>query len=47
LLLRVAAIDRAPYWRLQLEPAASELGITEDERVLVGSDEWETAPAFT
>lgn len=46
-LLRVAAVDHAPYWREQLEAVARELGITDDEVLLVGSDEWETAPAFT
>lgn len=46
-LLRVAAVDRAPYWRLQLEAEANELGITEDELVLVGSDEWEISPGFS
>lgn len=47
LLLRVVAIDRAPYWREQMEAEALALGIKEDEVQLVGSDEWETAPAFT
>ena len=46
-LLRVAAVDRAPYWRLQLEAGASDLGITGDELALIGSDEWETAPVFS
>jgi alkylhydroperoxidase family enzyme len=46
-ILRVAAVDRAPYWRLQLEVGARELGITEDELALIGSDEWEAAPAFS
>ena len=46
-LLRVAAVDRAPYWRLQLEAEANDLGITEDELVLVGSDEWEISPGFS
>ena len=46
-LLRVAAVDRAPYWRLQLEAGARHLGITADELALIGSDEWETAPAFS
>ncbi|HSL09997.1 MAG TPA: carboxymuconolactone decarboxylase family protein [Actinomycetota bacterium] len=45
-LLRVAAIDRSPYWREQHEAAAPALGITRDELDLVASDEWETAPAF-
>ena len=45
-LLRVAAVDRAPYWRLQLETGARALGITEDELRLIGSDEWEISPAF-
>lgn len=45
-LLRVAAVDRAPYWRLQLEAGAHELGISEDELVAIGSDEWEIAPVF-
>jgi alkylhydroperoxidase family enzyme len=46
-LLRVAAVDRAPYWRLQLEAGGRELGITDDELALVGSDEWEVSPAFS
>jgi alkylhydroperoxidase family enzyme len=46
-LLRVAAVDRAPYWRLQLEAGARVLGITGDELALIGSDEWETAPTFS
>ena len=46
-LLRVAAVDRSPYWRGQFESAAAVVGITADELMLVGSDEWETAPAFT
>lgn len=46
-LLRVAAVDRAPYWRLQLEAGSRGLGITEDELVLIGSDEWEVSPGFT
>jgi hypothetical protein len=46
-LLRVVAVDRAPYWRLQLAAGARELGITEDELALIGSDEWEAAPAFS
>jgi alkylhydroperoxidase family enzyme len=46
-LLRVAAVDRAPYWRLQLEAGARELGITGDEIALIGSDDWEAAPVFS
>ncbi len=46
-LLRVAAVDRAPYWRLQLEPRARELGVTEDELLLIESDEWEVAATFS
>lgn len=46
-VMRVCAVDRAPYWRTQFEDAAPDLGITGDEVQLVGSDEWETAPAFT
>jgi alkylhydroperoxidase family enzyme len=46
-LLRVAAVDRAPYWRLQIEAGAREIGITEAELVLIGSDEWEMSPAFS
>jgi alkylhydroperoxidase family enzyme len=46
-LLRVAAVDRSPYWRLQLEAGASALGITEDELALIGSDEWEMSPVFS
>jgi alkylhydroperoxidase family enzyme len=46
-LLRVAAIDRAPYWRLRLEAAGRELGITEEELALVRSDEWELSPGFS
>jgi hypothetical protein len=45
--MRVAAVDRAPYWRTQFEAAARAVGITIDELRIVGSDEWETAPAFT
>lgn len=47
LLLRVAAVDRAPYWRSRLEAAAAALGVRAEEIELVGTDEWETAPAFT
>lgn len=46
-LLRVAAVDRAPYWRLQIEAGARDLGITEDELVLIASDEWEISPGFS
>jgi alkylhydroperoxidase family enzyme len=46
-LLRVAAVDRAPYWRSQLEAGASALGITPDELTLVNSDEWEISPGFS
>jgi alkylhydroperoxidase family enzyme len=46
-LLRVAAVDRAPYWRERLEAGAHAVGISADEIELAGSDEWETAPAFT
>ena len=46
-LLRVASVDRAPYWREQHEASAAPLGVTPDELALVTSDEWETAPAFT
>jgi alkylhydroperoxidase family enzyme len=46
-LLRVAAVDRAPYWRSQLEAGASALGITPDELILVNSDEWEISPGFS
>jgi alkylhydroperoxidase family enzyme len=46
-LLRVAAVDRSPYWRLQLEAGASALGITEDELALIESDEWEMSPVFS
>ncbi len=45
-LLRVAAIDRSPYWRTQAEGVASELGITADQVAVVETDEWETVPAF-
>ncbi len=45
-LLRVAAIDRSPYWRTQVEGVASDLGITFDEVTVVESDEWDTVPAF-
>jgi alkylhydroperoxidase family enzyme len=45
--MRVCAVDRSPYWRSQFEQAVSSVGITPDEIQLVGSDEWETAPAFT
>jgi alkylhydroperoxidase family enzyme len=46
-LLRVAAVDHSPYWRLQLEAGARALGITEDELALIGSDEWEISPVFS
>jgi alkylhydroperoxidase family enzyme len=46
-LLRVASVDRAPYWREQHEGSAAAVGVTPDEVALVTSDEWETAPAFT
>ena len=46
-LLRVAAVDRAPYWRLQLEAGARDLSVTEDELLLIASDEWEFSPAFS
>ena len=46
-LLRIAALDRAPYWREQLSHDAPSLGISAEELDLIGSDEWETAPAFT
>jgi alkylhydroperoxidase family enzyme len=46
LILRVASIERSPYWRTQIEGVAGDLGLTEDEITLVESDEWETAPAF-
>jgi alkylhydroperoxidase family enzyme len=46
-LLRVASVDRAPYWREQHEASAATVEITPDELALVTSDEWETAPAFT
>ena len=45
--LRVAAVDRAPYWREPLEADAQALGISADEVLLVGSDEWESAPGFS
>lgn len=45
--MRVAAVDRAPYWRRQFEAAAPSVGITPDEAQLVGTDEWETAPTFS
>src|SRR5688572_22695105 len=46
-LLRVASVDRAPYWREQHEAGAAAVGVSADEIALVTSDEWETAPAFT
>jgi alkylhydroperoxidase family enzyme len=46
-LLRVASVDRAPYWREQHEASAAAVGVTQDEVALVTSDEWETAPVFT
>lgn len=46
LILRVASIERSPYWRTQIEGVAGDLGLTGDEITLVESDEWETAPAF-
>jgi alkylhydroperoxidase family enzyme len=47
LLLRVASVDRSAYWRLQLEPAARELGVSDDELALVESDEWESMPTLS
>jgi alkylhydroperoxidase family enzyme len=47
LLLRVAAVDRSAYWRVQLERSAREVGVTPDEVRIVESDEWETTPGFT
>ena len=46
-LLRVASIDRSPYWREQHERSAVALGIDPDELALISADEWETAPAFS
>ena len=46
LLLRVASIERSPYWRLQWEHAASTLGVDADQVTLVTTDDWETTPAF-
>jgi alkylhydroperoxidase family enzyme len=45
-LLRVAAVDRAPYWRERHEAGARALGLSTDQIEMVGSDEWESAPAF-
>jgi len=45
--MRVAAFDRAPFWRTQFETAAPSVGITPDEAQLVGTDEWESAPTFS
>lgn len=47
LLLRVAAVDHAPYWRERFEVAARGVGISDDEVELVGSGEWERVPVFT
>ena len=47
LLLRVASIERSPYWRLQWEHAARGLGVDGDQVTLVTTDDWETTPAFT
>jgi len=44
MLLRIAAVDRSPYWRRQLEAAAGAVGVTADEVELAWSDEWEAAP---
>lgn len=46
-LLRVAAVDSAPYWRDQLSGDAAGVGISLEELELVESDGWEGAPAFT
>lgn len=45
-LLRVAAVDNSPYWRLQLEAEARALGLTDDQITLVNSDEWEMTGGF-
>ncbi len=47
LLLRVAAVDRCVYWRLQFEVAARKVGATDEEITLTESEEWEMTPAFT
>ncbi len=47
LLLRVASIERSPYWRLQWEDAAVTLGVGADQVTLVTTDDWETTPAFS
>jgi alkylhydroperoxidase family enzyme len=46
-VMRVCAVDRSPYWRNQFEQAAPALGISDDEVRLIGSDEWDAAPAFS
>jgi alkylhydroperoxidase family enzyme len=46
-IMRVCAVDRAPYWRTQFERSAPALGISDDEMRIIGSEEWETAPAFS
>lgn len=46
-LLRIASIDHAPYWRQQLEACAPELGITPDQLLVVATDEWDDVPAFS
>lgn len=45
LLLRVATIERSPYWRLEWEHAAGTLGVSDDQVTLVTTDDWESTPA--
>src|SRR5690606_20074256 len=46
MLLRVAAVERCPYWRTHWEAAARARGVAEDKIIVVGTDDWESAPAF-
>jgi alkylhydroperoxidase family enzyme len=47
MLLRCAALERSPYWRVHCETAARQVGVTPEEITLIGTDEWELAPGFT
>ncbi|HXF56216.1 MAG TPA: hypothetical protein VNO34_01300 [Actinomycetota bacterium] len=45
-LLRVACVERSPYWRVRLERTADSLGIGPEEVEVVESDDWELTPAL-
>ena len=47
LLLRVAAVESSPYWRMQWEHAARTVGVADDQVALVVTDGWDTATSFT